>query len=284
MRHRLTRTLSRSADLWQRGSAPTWWWSGTLLPMPSCAAGTLLPAAKRLVPLMASVKYGGGVVALAGSLGGNTFTRSNAGPFVRIKVRRVHTTTDRQRSRHQRFSKLRARWLNLSDAQRNSWELHAKFLPAGKFTRRYNSLTGWNAYILLNSYNPIGAPDGILSDPPDRVGAAAASTGYLVYRFPTGTAFDVYFGQPDAWRSSDSGLWICDVSKPVHISLHHPPNHWRSALIMKGSASSPPEHGQVRSNVWPINLDDARQWYRVRLRDEFGRIGPWNQGKILYIG
>lgn len=229
---------------------------------------------------MATARLGGGVVALAGSIAGNTFSRSRAGPSVRSKTQPTRRTASRQRQRHHRMSRMRAHWLALSDAQRNSWDLHAKFLPGGRLVRRYGVLTGWNAFVTCNAYVVDTPSSGIMADAPLAIGSAPITNGVAVWAASPLT-FVIYSPlTPYGWRDSDLGLSICDISAPKNPDVWRPANHWRNLVVMQGSSVSPPPPYVYFDNPWIAATRQQNQFFRCRQRDEYGRIGPWRYGYL----
>lgn len=132
---------------------------------------------------MAIVKFGGGVVGMRGTAGGQTYSANGSGNFVRAWARPVKSPTAKQLLQRSRLAGMKARWTGLSDAQRTGWCTWAA-LPANE---RFNSLgesyylSGWQAMVEINSRLSVMG-DALRSDAPtDSVPAAPVGGNFLWY-------------------------------------------------------------------------------------------------------
>lgn len=75
---------------------------------------------------MAVIKLGGGVTDMRGSIGGNTFSRGPAGPYVRARVKPINPRSNRQAVVRAYLSYLSQFWGKTMDpAVREAWEVYA---------------------------------------------------------------------------------------------------------------------------------------------------------------
>lgn len=74
---------------------------------------------------MALVKFGGGVSALSGKIGGNVFARNKAGAYARNWAKPTSTPTIAQTQNRARFGNQSALWGALTSAQRDAWNAAA---------------------------------------------------------------------------------------------------------------------------------------------------------------
>ncbi len=76
---------------------------------------------------MALVKYGGGIVQMSGSIGGDTFARNRYGNYVRARTKPVNPNTTLQQAVRASMSFLTNRWAQTLDAaQRTAWNPYAQ--------------------------------------------------------------------------------------------------------------------------------------------------------------
>ena len=74
---------------------------------------------------MALVKYGGGVVQMSGSIGGDTHARNRYGNYIRARTKPINPNTDLQVAIRAAMAFLADRWSQtVTSAQRTAWNLY----------------------------------------------------------------------------------------------------------------------------------------------------------------
>lgn len=102
---------------------------------------------------------------LAGSIGGMTFQRNNAGSIVRTRPRPNKSTTIRQSQSHINHTKWIYQWQQLTQTQRDNWITYAStWTKLNKFGQ-VKTLTGLNWFETSNYYRP-SLNEAILFNPP----------------------------------------------------------------------------------------------------------------------
>jgi len=100
---------------------------------------------------MALVKYGGGIIQMAGSIAGNTYARNRSGNYVRARTVPTNPNTARQQTIRNALALLTARWSQtLTVDQRTAWELYASNLLMTNRLGEAVHITGFNHYLRSN--------------------------------------------------------------------------------------------------------------------------------------
>lgn len=100
---------------------------------------------------MAKAQFGGGVSNIQGSIAGNTFTRTKAGPAIRNKVKPNNPASPAQMAQRERITRLSKSWQALTEEQRQSWVEAAKEQKTKGVCGNNIELTGHQYYVRVNS-------------------------------------------------------------------------------------------------------------------------------------
>jgi len=100
---------------------------------------------------MAKVQFGGGVSNIQGSIAGNTFTRTKAGPAIRNKVKPNNPASPAQMVQRERITRLSKEWQALSEEDRTAWAASAKEQKTKGVCGNNIELTGHQYFVRVNS-------------------------------------------------------------------------------------------------------------------------------------
>ena len=100
---------------------------------------------------MAKVQFGGGVSNIQGSIAGNTFTRTKAGPAIRNKVKPNNPASPAQMVQRERITRLSKSWQALTEEERVSWNEAAKEQKTKGVCGNNIELTGHQYFVRVNS-------------------------------------------------------------------------------------------------------------------------------------
>lgn len=125
---------------------------------------------------MATIKLGGGVTGVRGSIGGTTFSHNAGGDYIRNRTKPVNPRSPLQNARRARLAHLAKYWSNdLTPQERTDWIAYAK---STTWTNRLGdqiTINGLAAFIRLNTLFGLFAP-GIHAAAPTAVGHAGGVT------------------------------------------------------------------------------------------------------------
>lgn len=126
-----TATIRRKGAGWPR---VTYLCHNGSVPVESrCGSGSVL--LHQPPNVMASIRYGGGVVDARGSIAGNTLSRNASGAYSRARVAPTNPGTSPQAAVRDALSLSSQNWRELTDTQREAW-IDAAATVQGKYTNR----------------------------------------------------------------------------------------------------------------------------------------------------
>lgn len=99
---------------------------------------------------MARITYSGFVTDIRGSIGGTTFQRNASGYTVKNKPNIVRLQSDLQLVQRRRFDRIVRGWLEITQAQRDSWNAFAISHPTPSKHNPSSMLTGYQYFLKFN--------------------------------------------------------------------------------------------------------------------------------------
>lgn len=119
---------------------------------------------------MALVKFGGGIAALSGSIGGTTFARSKAGAYARQWTKPVNPRSALQMARRSNVAWLSTYWSKtLTEQQRTDWRAYATGTTWTNKLGETITINGLAAFLQLNVLQRL-IPSVIIPDAPTAMG------------------------------------------------------------------------------------------------------------------
>lgn len=188
---------------------------------------------------MALIKFGGGVVGMAGKIAGNVYARNRYGQYARSWAKPTNPRTALQTAVRALASTLGDAWQSaLTDAQREAWRDYAAAVPMKNRLGETMLLSGFNHYYrsnaaLLNAGLP-RVDDGptVLSLPaqdPTFAIAATAATGQIA----------VTFDDTADWVSEDDAALMLSIGAPQNSNIQFFGGPWRYAGNILGDNGTP---------------------------------------------
>ena len=175
---------------------------------------------------MALIKFGGGVVQMAGSIAGTTFARNRYGNYARARTKPTNPNSAGQQEVRAAMAFLTDRWsATLTAVQRTAWNLYAANVVMTNRLGESMNLSGFNHYIRSNlEYKRIfGATQDVgpvvfeipAADPTFAITASEATQNISVvhdagmpWADENGAAMLIYQGYPqNGQRNFFAGPW-----------------------------------------------------------------------------
>ena len=220
---------------------------------------------------MALVQYGGGILDMRGSIGGQTHAKNRSGPYIRARTTPVNPRSVRQNVIRAIIQLLAQAWSNiLTQAQRDGWEIYADNIVRTNKLGAQIKLTGFNHYIRSNS--PIlqaldlrvDAAPTILTLPPgdpQMVGTVDEA----------GQQISVAFDDTLDWVDQDDGHMFLYMSQPKTIGTNFIGGPFRFAGAIDGDSTTPPTSPTVISTPFVV-AENQVIVVRARISEEDGRL------------
>jgi len=220
---------------------------------------------------MALVKFGGGVVGMAGSIAGTTFARNRYGAYARARTKPVNPNTALQQAVRATMAFLTQRWsLTLNAAQRAAWNLYgANVVMKNRLGENIN-LSGFNHYIRSNSFLRV-------------IGMALVDAGPVVFEIPekdptfaaTGSegtqTFQITADNTLAWANETQGFLGVFQGTPQNPQRNFFAGPWRWAGFYAGDPVAPPGFPLGLNAQFAI-AELQRDWLYARIVRADGRL------------
>lgn len=220
---------------------------------------------------MALVKFGGGVVGMAGSIAGTTFARNRYGSYARARTKPVNPNTARQQAVRAALAELTARWAQtLTAAQRAAWDLYGANVVMTNRLGESMNLSGFNHYLRSNAWLA-------------RMGGTIVDAGPVIFEIPAvDPAFSVTASeatQQITWGYDDTMDWANETDAWLLLYQGSPQNPqrnffagpWRQCSQLQGVTGAPPASPLITGVVFAI-AELQRAWCYGRILRADGRL------------
>lgn len=220
---------------------------------------------------MALVKYGGGVIQMSGSIGGNTHARNRYGNYVRARTKPINPNSASQVTVRAIMAFLVERWSEtLTAAQRTAWNLYASEVSMLNKLGESIHLSGFNHYVRSNSIRSrIGAPivdaGPVVFEIPeqDPIFAITASEATQQVSFAYDSTMD--------WADEDDAYITFAQGSPQNPQRNFFDGPWKHCAQVEGVNGAPPASPKVAAAVWPIS-EGQHLWGYARISRVDGRL------------
>lgn len=176
-----------------------------------------------------------------GSIGANTFSHNRGGPYVKRRPYPTNPNSTRQQIMRTILSDLAKAWQTLSDTNKQQWNDWATTHPSKDSLGNAINLTGFNAYMALNSIvrdmglaaiatPPVAdAPTGLATLTVTRTNDNTVSAAFSPTPLGAGRRIQLWQTLPSAGDRNDNfaqarvvGYSTANPATPVAITLSHP--------------------------------------------------------------
>lgn len=204
---------------------------------------------------MATILLGPLISGIAGSIGGVTFQNNASGIIARTRPVPSRHSTAKQQTAHARHSQLLREWQNLTEVQRDAWNVYAGIhTKINKFGQSKN-LTGQNWFESLNYYKQFLAEPLFVLPPFHELPAAPPAFSLLL----TDDNIKINITGSFLWAENGIIIWVYNpttrstfslnqIKKFANITFVEPPVNpstirgiWETALNMEWNPAQFPD-------------------------------------------
>jgi len=220
---------------------------------------------------MALVKYGGGIIQMAGSIAGNTYARNRYGNYVRARTKPINPNTSLQTAVRNAMGEMTTRWSTvLTGAQRTAWNLYGSSVAMKNRLGETTYLSGFNHYLRSNAnavrlqMAPVDAGPTLFELPAKD--ATIAATISEITQNITCT-----FDNTMDWAIETGGLMILFQGSPQNAQRNFFAGPWRLWTGIEGIDPG----GAVTPKIAPATFavaEGQRVWLYARIMRADGRI------------
>lgn len=220
---------------------------------------------------MASVKYGGGIIQMSGSIAGNTFARNRFGNYVRAKTVPVNPNSATQQTVRAIITMLTSRWSQtLTAAQRTAWNLYADSVNMTNRLGETIQLSGFNHYIRSNSVRErVGAP--LVDAGPTTFELPAHDPAFAVTASEAAQQVTFAYDSTMDWADEDDAYILFEQGQPQNAQRNFFAGPWRHCAQVEGVNGAPPASPKVAAAVFVVT-ELQHLWAYARISRADGRL------------
>lgn len=220
---------------------------------------------------MALIKFGGGVVQMSGSIGGDTFARNRYGNYARARTKPTNPNTSRQQAVRAAVAFLTQRWsVTLTAVQRTAWNLYADSVNMKNRLGETVHLSGFNHYIRSNATRKTG-PTVLIDDGPTIFELPAQDPTFSVSGSEATQALTIAFDDTLPWAVEDGSFLFLFQGKPQNAQRNFFAGPWRFINYVGGIDPGGPIEPHVEIGDFAI-AEGQRQWVYGRISRADGRL------------
>lgn len=220
---------------------------------------------------MALIKFGGGIVGMAGSIAGTTFSRNRYGAYARARTKPVNPNTAAQQTIRAALAFLTDRWSNtLTAAQRTAWNLYGSNVVMTNRLGESMNLSGFNHYVRSNMPRKY-ASQSIIDAGPTVFEIPEADPTYAITASEAAQTVDNAFDNTLPWAIEDGGLQFLFQGMPQNPQRNFFAGPWRISGVTVGIDPGGPASPHVRPAVFAI-AELQRLWGYARISRADGRL------------
>lgn len=206
----------------------------------------------------------------SGSVGGLTLSRNKGGMYFRARAVPTNPNSTQQQAVRQILSGLVDDWTNeLTQAERDAWEVYALNTPTLDVLGALIFLTGQQSYIGANTPRIQAGLDGVNTAP-----TIFDHGSFTNPSFGIDTAndeVDVTFEDTDAWANEDDSAMLVYASRPQNPSINYFKGPYRFAGLIAGDNAIPPTSPAAIALPFPI-VAGQKVFLRVSVSRVDGRL------------
>ena len=194
---------------------------------------------------MALVKYGAGVIQMAGSIAGTTFARNRAGSYARAKTKPVNPNTSSQTVVRAAIALLAQTWRTvLTSAQRTAWDSYAAAIVMNNKLGESQYITGFNHYIRSNAAR-LQAGQAAIANGPTELALPEQDPTLALIATVDDQKLSIAFDVTQDWASEDGGFLLVYMGKPQNATRNFFAGPWKYAGKVVGDAEQLPTSPQL---------------------------------------
>lgn len=218
---------------------------------------------------MALLKYGGGIVAMSGSIAGNTFARNRYGNYSRSRTKPVNAKSSGQVLIRSIMSYLAEAWHEqLSAAQRTAWATYANAISMNNRLGEAIKLSGFNHFIRSNAMSMfIG--NAMIKPGPTTLSLPAKDPTFAITAAASTQLISVTFDNTLPWAEQPNALLGLFMGRPQLVTRNFFNGPWRLTGYKAGSTPLPASPF-TKTAIFTLTAGQ-RIWVYARITEQDGR-------------
>lgn len=220
---------------------------------------------------MALVKFGGGVVQMAGKIAGNVFARNRYGNVVRGWTPPLNPMSTLQGEIRATAGMVQELWnQTLTPVQRAGWAQYADNVPMTNRFGEVMNLSGFNMFARTNAARLYHDMDAVI-DAPSIFSLAGTDPTLSITPQPGTNQVEVVFDDDLDWVSEDGAAMLLYEGAPQNPGVNFFAGPWKRLGKIGGSGTTPPTSSVLLNSSYELTAGQ-RQWLRARIVRADGRL------------
>ena len=219
---------------------------------------------------MATVKYGGGITQMSGSIAGTVFARNRFGNYCRPRTKPVNPNSTRQAAQRGYMANLVAAWANLlNSTQRIAWATYASAIAMKNRLGEVVYITGFNHYVRSNTLRLQHAVARVDNGPTD-LSLPAKDPTFSIACNAGNQHISFTFDNTLPWASQVGGFLSLFQGQPQKVTRNFFGGPWQFAGALDGEAVPPVS---PKFKIAPMTLTVGQKvWCYARICEVNGRV------------
>ncbi|MBW7992805.1 MAG: hypothetical protein FVQ84_22685 [Planctomycetes bacterium] len=217
------------------------------------------------------IRFGAGILAMSGSIGGVTHARNRSGAYQRARTKPINPNTARQIAVRSAVTLLSARWADtLTSVQRTAWGLYADSIAMKNKLGETIFLSGFNHYIRSNVIL-VQSGNTVIDDGPTVFELPEKDPTMAITASEAAQQISVSFDNTLPWANETGGFLFTFQGSPQNAQRNFFIGPWRAMTQIIGDDSIPPTSPSVQPVSFAIAAGQ-RQWIYARISRLDGRL------------
>lgn len=216
----------------------------------------------------------------SGKLGGIVFSHNRGGTYIRQRVVPTNPGTTFQTNVRNVMANLAIAWqTELTQAQRDGWEVYAQNVPVTDVIGESITLTGINMYVRSNTA-VFQAGLTRVDDAPTDYTLAQAEQALAATASEATQIVSVTFDDTLAWVDLDGAAELIYIGVPQNSGIAFFKGPYRFAGVLLGSSTTPPTSPAAIAAPFPF-AETNHLWIQTRILLPDGRLSVRAQADFL---
>lgn len=231
---------------------------------------------------MATVKYGGGIIQMSGSIAGVTHARNRYGNYTRPRTKPINPRSPGQTQIRNIVSQLAEMWNDgMTSTKRAAWDLYATHIAMKNRLGETVYLTGFNHFIRSNSAR-LQAGTGIITAGPTTFTLPGKDSSFAVTITAATQVISITFDNSQTWALQPTGRFILFNGRPQLATHNFFNGPWKFVGSIGGNTPVPPASPAVltATNVFTAG---QKAWVYARISEADGRLSEPFRSSILVV-
>jgi len=229
---------------------------------------------------MALIKFGAGVVQMAGKIAGTVFARNRYGSYARAGTKPTNPNTERQSEVRAAIGLLNHYWQTmLDDAQRTAWGVYANNVPMVNRLGETQNFSAYNHFCRVNACR-LAAGLTILGEAPTTYQLGEQDPTFDVAADVSDNKIKITFDGTFGWAQETGGYMLIYQGQPCAATRNYFGGPFRYIGKIAGDNSTPPTSPAELAPYYTL-VAGQKQFVQARILRADGRLSEFFRGSVL---